>query len=164
MPSCAHGAYRRRTRLFPIVDIQRHRSVRPTGLKFTTQALNPEKFVNVSADPPPERRPDLIIKLTDWCGREDSNFHVLSDTTTSTLRVYQFRHDRTRNNSPDGPALARPLPLAEGLWTRNRRYERPPTKLSFNSRAPLGTSTSAELNSADAPGCNVRVGGVMIQL
>jgi len=30
-----------------------------------------------------------------WCGREDSNFHVLSDTTTSTLRVYQFRHDRT---------------------------------------------------------------------
>ena len=31
----------------------------------------------------------------DWCGREDSNFHVLSDTTTSTLRVYQFRHGRT---------------------------------------------------------------------
>ena len=33
--------------------------------------------------------------MNDWCGREDSNFHVLSDTTTSTLRVYQFRHDRT---------------------------------------------------------------------
>ena len=31
-----------------------------------------------------------------WCGREDSNFHGLSPTTTSTLRVYQFRHDRTR--------------------------------------------------------------------
>ncbi len=30
----------------------------------------------------------------DWCGREDSNFHGLSPTTTSTLRVYQFRHDR----------------------------------------------------------------------
>ena len=30
-----------------------------------------------------------------WCGREDSNFHGLSPTTTSTLRVYQFRHDRT---------------------------------------------------------------------
>ncbi len=30
-----------------------------------------------------------------WCGREDSNFHGLSATTTSTLRVYQFRHDRT---------------------------------------------------------------------
>ena len=29
-----------------------------------------------------------------WCGREDSNFHGLSATTTSTLRVYQFRHDR----------------------------------------------------------------------
>jgi site-specific DNA recombinase len=31
----------------------------------------------------------------EWCGREDSNFHGLSATTTSTLRVYQFRHDRT---------------------------------------------------------------------
>ncbi|MDB5694789.1 MAG: hypothetical protein JWN21_332 [Sphingomonas bacterium] len=31
----------------------------------------------------------------DWCGREDSNFHVLSDTATSRLRVYQFRHGRT---------------------------------------------------------------------
>jgi hypothetical protein len=26
---------------------------------------------------------------------EDSNFHGLSATATSTLRVYQFRHDRT---------------------------------------------------------------------
>ena len=30
-----------------------------------------------------------------WCGREDSNFHGVSPTATSTLRVYQFRHDRT---------------------------------------------------------------------
>ena len=29
-----------------------------------------------------------------WCGREDSNFHGFSPTATSTLRVYQFRHDR----------------------------------------------------------------------
>ncbi len=29
-----------------------------------------------------------------WCGREDSNFHEISPTATSTLRVYQFRHDR----------------------------------------------------------------------
>jgi len=34
-----------------------------------------------------------------WCGREDSNFHGLSATTTSTLRVYQFRHDRTVKHS-----------------------------------------------------------------
>jgi hypothetical protein len=33
--------------------------------------------------------------LTGWCGQEDSNFHGLSATTTSTLRVYQFRHGRT---------------------------------------------------------------------
>src|SRR5690606_12479233 len=31
---------------------------------------------------------------TIWCGRKDSNFHGLSATATSTLRVYQFRHDR----------------------------------------------------------------------
>lgn len=30
-----------------------------------------------------------------WCGQENSNFHGLSATTTSTLRVYQFRHGRT---------------------------------------------------------------------
>ena len=30
-----------------------------------------------------------------WCGREESNFHEISPTATSTLRVYQFRHDRT---------------------------------------------------------------------
>ena len=34
-------------------------------------------------------------RQTGWCGREDSNFHGLSATATSTLRVYQFRHDRT---------------------------------------------------------------------
>ena len=32
--------------------------------------------------------------LKGWCGREDSNFHGLSPTATSTLRVYHFRHDR----------------------------------------------------------------------
>ena len=39
----------------------------------------------------------------EWCGREDSNFHGLSATTTSTLRVYQFRHDRTSRRSPGRP-------------------------------------------------------------
>ena len=36
------------------------------------------------------------VTRTAWCGQEDSNFHGLSPTTTSTLRVYQFRHGRTR--------------------------------------------------------------------
>ena len=44
---------------------------------------------------------------TVWCGREDSNFHGLSATTTSTLRVYQFRHDRTA-------LTGRRAPLAKG--------------------------------------------------
>ena len=29
-----------------------------------------------------------------WCGRRDSNPHSCYRTATSTLRVYQFRHDR----------------------------------------------------------------------
>ena len=40
-------------------------------------------------------RQPLACRLHVWCGREDSNFHGLSATATSTLRVYQFRHDRT---------------------------------------------------------------------
>jgi hypothetical protein len=35
-----------------------------------------------------------IIYNEKWCGREDSNFHDVSTTATSRLRVYQFRHDR----------------------------------------------------------------------
>ena len=49
--------------------------------------------------------------LTDWCGLEDSNFHGLSPTTTSTLRVYQFRHGRT---------FFRALPRNQGFRARNR--------------------------------------------
>ena len=30
----------------------------------------------------------------EWCGRRDSNSHECYLTATSTLRVYQFRHDR----------------------------------------------------------------------
>ena len=52
---------------------------------------------------------------TVWCGQEDSNFHGLSATTTSTLRVYQFRHDRTALTGRSGP-------LAKGLAGRNRLY------------------------------------------
>lgn len=37
----------------------------------------------------------LIYYSEKWCGREDSNFHGSYPTATSTLRVYQFRHDRT---------------------------------------------------------------------
>ena len=38
------------------------------------------------------------VPLKKWCGREDSNFHGSYPTATSTLRVYQFRHDRMINN------------------------------------------------------------------
>ena len=50
--------------------------------------------------PPGQRRTD---RLMGWCGREDSNFHGLSPTTTSTLRVYQFRHDRKSDERAGAP-------------------------------------------------------------
>ena len=43
----------------------------------------------------PRSSPGRSPEGENWCGREDSNFHGLSATATSTLRVYQFRHDRT---------------------------------------------------------------------
>src|SRR5215472_9664297 len=47
-------------------------------------------------DPPlPKIANDAEDRRRVWCGREDSNFHGVSPTATSTLRVYQFRHDRT---------------------------------------------------------------------
>ncbi len=33
-------------------------------------------------------------KIVKWCVREDLNFHGFYPITTSTLRVYQFRHER----------------------------------------------------------------------
>ena len=44
---------------------------------------------------PTKKRPVAVAAgLGIWCGREDSNFHGIAPTATSTLRVYQFRHDR----------------------------------------------------------------------
>jgi len=61
-------------------------------------------------------------RISKWCGREDSNFHGLSPTTTSTLRVYQFRHDRTWNLTGNcSPAPGEAPPLAKGFAVRNGR-------------------------------------------
>ena len=50
-----------------------------------------------------------------WCGREDSNFHGVSPTATSTLRVYQFRHDRgTAATAAGAPPVARLISKSTG--------------------------------------------------
>ena len=49
-------------------------------------ALDLYSYISISCPDNPEKI---------WCGREDSNFHPIAGTATSTLRVYQFRHDRT---------------------------------------------------------------------
>lgn len=56
----------------------------------------PIKALGRAAGGDPEQiTPAVPSSAREWCGREDSNFHGLSPTTTSTLRVYQFRHGRT---------------------------------------------------------------------
>ena len=60
-------------------------------------------------------------QASEWCGQEDSNFHGLSPTTTSTLRVYQFRHGRTFKGKPAGPASGRRWPLAKAFAPCNNR-------------------------------------------
>ena len=56
----------------------------------------PTKALELAVSGDPEQlAPAVPSSARKWCGREDSNFHGLSPTTTSTLRVYQFRHDRT---------------------------------------------------------------------
>lgn len=56
----------------------------------------PIKSLEIAANGGPDHQAPMVPSLDrEWCGREDSNFHGLSPTTTSTLRVYQFRHGRT---------------------------------------------------------------------
>ena len=56
----------------------------------------PVKALELAASGDPEQAaPAVPSSAREWCGREDSNFHALSGTATSRLRVYQFRHDRT---------------------------------------------------------------------
>ena len=67
------------------------------------------------------RQPTAIsgFSCQDWCGREDSNFHGSYPTATSTLRVYQFRHDRT---DPDVGALIHGVPrVGKGLFRGRER-------------------------------------------
>ena len=68
---------------------QRRKS-RSSGWAPSTHGCRPHRVRGTRQSRPPPERAQL-----DWCGREDSNFHGLSATATSTLRVYQFRHDRT---------------------------------------------------------------------
>ena len=55
-----------------------------------------------------------------WCGREDSNFHGFYPTATSTLRVYQFRHDRMIVCDRHGCIKSRPR--SQELNCANVRY------------------------------------------
>ncbi len=66
--------------------------VAPNAITIT----GPIKPLEIAANGVSDQQALMVPSLDrEWCGREDSNFHVLSDTTTSTLRVYQFRHGRT---------------------------------------------------------------------
>ena len=59
----------------------------------------------------------LVADFQIWCGRENSNFHGSYPTATSTLRVYQFRHDRT---IVGGGLLAKALQRLKVFFARPR--------------------------------------------
>ena len=67
----------------------------------------PLMHAQLHSDVPAALRSTLQCKRDIWCGREDSNFHGFYPTATSTLRVYQFRHDRTPDPSRCRDRLAR---------------------------------------------------------
>ena len=69
----------------------------------TITITGPIKPLELAADSGPDQPTPMVPSLDrEWCGREDSNFHALSGTATSRLRVYQFRHDRTLLAGPEG--------------------------------------------------------------
>ncbi len=70
--------------------------------------------------PPPRLTVVAVHFRTVWCGQEDSNFHGLSPTTTSTLRVYQFRHGRTSTRGKASGPSGRSAPLAKAPWRCKR--------------------------------------------
>ncbi len=78
----------------------------------------------------PDAHQPIRMSEDEWCGREDSNFHGFYPTATSTLRVYQFRHDRTvelPNTGPrssrtrQGPPCSKLPGLAQARFCANRQ-------------------------------------------
>src|SRR3546814_15404346 len=64
--------------------------------------------------PPRSTRTDTLFPYT-------TLFRSLSATTTSTLRVYQFHHDRTFSGNRRGRCLGRRRPLAKAFSSCNNR-------------------------------------------
>ena len=128
-----------------------------------------------------------------WCGREDSNFHGLSATTTSTLRVYQFRHDRTLRTEAGNPASGKAQAISKAFGAMQARwhiYLRCPdraadapnrcpkstpqntasnhwprsTKDSDRFSAFFGTSSRLSLIAASSPGFSFCLSARVVQL
>ena len=98
------SALRRRPPRSPPISASRSRSP-PTSRSSGSARFRPGRAGRIASAgrgrAPSERlgraalAANRMVHRLSWCGREDSNFHGLSATATSTLRVYQFRHDRT---------------------------------------------------------------------
>ncbi len=116
----------------------------------------------------PEGEVMLVLEgfYTAWCGREDSNFHGLSPTTTSTLRVYQFRHDRKIDRGlRKRPPRGRCGPLAKGHAPCKRSgpvilgsWPQPGFQPISANFAALGTSGTAWLMVTLSPGARRALG------
>ncbi len=91
--------------------------------QFGTFAISTSPSISFSVNHHPRGEPHGFSEVSNWCGREDSNFHGSYPTATSTLRVYQFRHDRTgaassKGSVPrQGPKLCTTEPKFEAAGT-----------------------------------------------
>ena len=152
-----------------------------TGVRICGTRAALEHALIKDEDTPPGAVP---IVDREWCGREDSNFHGLSPTTTSTLRVYQFRHDRTctASGGAGGWQAVAPSKAIRGVQlehnaayafpvsemrrprrTSQANYVAEPAKLSPSCFASRGTSSWALLKSSAARGGSQRCAGVIVQ-
>ena len=93
-------------------------------------------------------------RQTAWCGREDSNFHGVSPTATSTLRVYQFRHDRTAGEepriSPRGGVISKSALPYQAAWA-SESVTASLRSSGDRARAPSPTRTRSRRWSAGSP-------------
>src|SRR5438045_3021899 len=71
---------------------RRSRRSPPTSRPPPRLKKSPQTTIDALATHSQDAAAACVGSVIGWCGREDSNFHSLSATATSRMRVYQFGH------------------------------------------------------------------------
>ena len=92
--------------------------------------LRQEKQLSLISGSLSQKSSPRRVDREEWCGREDSNFHGVASTATSTLRVYQFRHDRISVF----PLLPLPNPPLQCKGTDSVRWSPGTSRICFSKK------------------------------